>query len=148
MFDIVSVIYVSVISRKLCKKTIKSSESLRGVLIQLGDRPHIMYVAIDKHTISVVSLHGEDTTSSLPAAWTSIDKPRRIGISPDGGRGVILHRTDGPAYQVTTLVLESGVWRQNTTYRTVIRGLYTQPVTISNSGEVITAGVSIIICYE
>ena len=148
MFDIVSVIYVSVISRKLWKKTVESSPSVRGVFIQLGDRPHIMYIA--NLTISAVSLHGEDTTSILPAAWTSIENPLGIGISPDCGRGVVRH-TYALGDQVTNLILERGVWRQNTTYRvetTRSRGLFIQPVTITNSGDVITREVSIIICYE
>ena len=132
MFDIVSVIYVSVISRKLWKKTVESSGPVSGVLIQLGDRPHVLYVA--RHTISAVSLHGEDTTSILPA-WTSIDKPWRIGISPDGGRGVVRHGTDASDYQVTTLILERGVWRRDTTYRVKIPGLYIRAVTITNTGD-------------
>ena len=146
MFDIVSVIYVSVISRKLWKKTIKSSRSLGGVLIQLGDRPHIMYVG--RRTISALSLHGEDTTSSLPAAWTSIDNPWRIGISHDGGSGVVTHGTYDSGYQVTLLILESGVWRRNTTYQLICPGIYNQPVTITQSGEVITGvSMAIYMCY-
>ena len=146
VFDILSMIYVSVISRKLWKKTL--CEPVTGVCIQLGDRPHIMYVDTDRHTISAVPLHGEDTPNSLPAAWTSIDNPQRIGISPDGGRGVVRHSTYMPGYQITTLILESGVWRRNTTYRQMSLSRYTQPITISNSGEVITRDVSIRICYE
>ena len=132
--------YIFVISRKLWKNTVSSS-SVSGVFVLLGDRPHFMYVADD--TISAVSLHGEDKTSSLPVAWTSIDNPRGIGISPDGGRGVVRHSTVSD-YHVTTLILESGEWRQNTTYRLMGDDGQCRP-TITQSGEVITVKVSMTI---
>ena len=102
-----------------------------------------MYV--DDTTISALSLHGEDTTSSLPAAWTSIDDPWRIWISPDGGRGVVTHGIKTPGYRATTLILERGVWRRNTTYRLMGPVLCTQPVAITQSGEVVTGEVSMTI---
>ena len=97
-----------------------------------------MYVD-DRHTISAVSLHGEDATGSLPAAWTSIDNPRGIGISPDGGRGVRYDSGD----QDTTLILESGEWKRNTIFRLINPSGYIYATTITTSGEVITADVSI-----